>query len=231
MAAKAADRTCRRWKVAVKLTSALDREAMDSKWELGTQRRRKFAVAALIGAVVWIALVGASSAGQPRTVEGVVDGQKYGTNVRGDSASVTFEGDSKEEARLLDACDVGERCKVVVVTRTGDVVARLISAERMRSAPVLAGVGAVPAAVASGPAFSCEKAATHVERTICSDASLSALDRKLATVFRSRLEANPTRRKLIQQQQREWIATVRAACKDAECLRGVYKDRISALSR
>lgn len=73
----------------------------------------------------------AGPAAPERTVMGVVDGQKFGTNVLGDGTSVTFEADSANEERLLKACDVGTRCKVVVVTNKSDVVVRLVSAERL----------------------------------------------------------------------------------------------------
>ncbi len=175
------------------------------------------------------ALMGAAPVGQPRTVEGVVDGQKFGTNLLGEGVSVSFEADSASEARLLQACDPGDRCKVMVITGKADVVLKLISAERVTATvkpnPI------APAVMSPGPSFACEKAATLVERSICADAALSTLDRELAAAYRRKMDANPNERKQIQQQQREWVSTVRNVCKEAACLRAAYQDRLERLSR
>ena len=174
-------------------------------------------------------LMGAAPVGQPRTVEGVVDGQKFGTNLLGEGVSVSFEADSAQEARLLEACDPGDRCKVVVVTGKADVVLKLISAERVSTAGKVDGT--VPAQSAAGPSFSCDKASSKVEHAICADPLLSSLDLQLSIAYRSRLAGKPDERKLIQQQQREWVSSVRNACKEKACLHAVYKDRLESLSR
>jgi uncharacterized protein YecT (DUF1311 family) len=174
-------------------------------------------------------LIAATPSVEPRTVVGLVDGQKFGTNVLGEGASVTFEGDSAEESRLLEACKPGERCKVVVITGKADVVTQLISAER---APVAAKAGSItPAPTSTGPSFSCSKANTFVERTICGDPALSSLDRELAAAYRNNLDLNPNDRKQLQQQQREWVGALRNACKDADCLRAAYISRLQKLAR
>jgi uncharacterized protein YecT (DUF1311 family) len=179
-----------------------------------------------------ILVMAAPPTAELRTVVGVVDGQKFGTNLLGESASVTFEGDSGEESRLLEACNLGDRCKVVVVTGKADVVTRLISAERV---PVAAksepGASATSAAPPTGPSFSCSKATTPVERTICADPALSVLDRELAAAYRKILERNATERRQIQQQQREWVGAQRNACKDAACLRAAYQQRLQHLAQ
>lgn len=180
----------------------------------------------VIGACVAVlALLAFAASDTPRTIEGRVDGQKFGTNVLGDGVSVNFVADSDEESRLLDACNVGERCRVVVVTRPGDVVARLISAVRVGAA------APPPDGATSGPSFSCRKASTKVEHLICADPTISALDRALAARFREQLDANPERRKSITQQQRDWIGAVRSKCDDKACLSVAYRARISELSR
>ena len=174
-------------------------------------------------------LMAATPSVEPRTVVGIVDGQKFGTNVLGDGTSVTFEGDSADESRLLEACKPGERCKVVVITGKADVVTRLISAERV---PVTAKSGSIaPVATPAGPSFSCSKATTLVERTICSDPALSSLDRELAAAYRTNLDLNPNDRKQLQQQQREWVGIFRNTCKDADCLRAAYISRLQKLVR
>ena len=170
-------------------------------------------------------------AAQPRTVSGVVSGQKFGTNVIGDGVSVTFEADSAAEERLLSACSPGDQCKVVVVTRRGDVVTELVSAERLAASTGTGISVSAPVAVgASGPSFPCSKAATRVERIICADPALAELDMVLAARYRDRFEADPQHRAQLQRSQRDWMGNVRATCDAAECLSSAYRKRIAELN-
>ena len=75
----------------------------------------------------------------------------------------------------------------------------------------LAGVGcllALPmlAAAADGPTFDCAKAHGEVEKLICSDASLAALDRKLAEAYKA-ASAKATGKMLstLKAEQRGWV--------------------------
>lgn len=62
------------------------------------------------------------------------------------------------------------------------------------------------AALAQGPTFNCAKAQGEVEKTICSDASLAALDRQLDTVYKA--AAAKAQGKLatrLREDQRGWV--------------------------
>lgn len=62
------------------------------------------------------------------------------------------------------------------------------------------------AAVAGGPTFDCRKAQGEVEKLICSDASLAALDRRLADVFKAATaKAKDEPAKLLRAEQRGWV--------------------------
>ena len=171
--------------------------------------RSRFAIIALC-LLLQTAWAGGPQGGE-RTLTGVVDGQKFGTNVLGDGASVTFEADSENLARLLKACDVGSRCKVVVMTKGADVVVRLVSAQRADASP-------------QGPSFTCAKAVSAAEPMICADATLAFLDHDLALVYKRVLNATGTERSQVQKAQRDWVRTKRNACTDAACLGTAYRD-------
>lgn len=185
----------------------------------------------LVLACAALASVGVTLAAQPRTVSGLVSGQKFGTNVIGDDVSVTFEADSAAEERLLSACSPGDRCKVVVLTRSGDVVTKLVSAERVVANAGKVDTASVPAAIAaSGPSFACSKATTKVELTICGVPVLAALDMELAARYRDRLKSDPQHREQLQRVQRDWMGKVRGVCDSAECLGTAYRKRIEELT-
>jgi len=166
------------------------------------------------------------------TVIGVVDGQKFGTNVIGPTSSVTFEGDSPEEAHLLSICDVGTQCRVVVEVKKGDVVTRLLQVSRWKgAAPTkLAPSSATAPSKTPSPSFSCVLARTASERLICREPGLMALDRDLSRAFADCMsrQAAPGQAKL-RQEQRVWIRTVRDRCVDELCLSKVYRERIAVL--
>lgn len=62
------------------------------------------------------------------------------------------------------------------------------------------------AAVAEGPTFDCIKAQGEVEKLICSDASLAALDRRLDEVFKgASAKAKGQPAKLLRAEQRGWV--------------------------
>src|SRR5688572_27435881 len=90
------------------------------------------------------------------------------------------------------------------------------------SAGVLLAV-APPAAEAQS--FDCRKAATAVEKMICADAGLSALDEQMANAFamaRDYFDLNAI-------SQAEWLKTVRNRCASTACLKDAYEARISHL--
>lgn len=75
--------------------------------------------------------------------------------------------------------------------------------------------------------FDCRKAETAIEKMVCADPELSALDEQLATAFaaaRARGDVEPAH-------QRAWLKDVRARCADIACLKQVYRVRIEGLGR
>jgi uncharacterized protein YecT (DUF1311 family) len=86
-------------------------------------------------------------------------------------------------------------------------------------------------ALATGPAaaagFDCAKAGTRVERMICAQPALSALDDQLGKAYDAARRSG--HRPTLLAEQREWLMKVRDRCSDAACLRTVYTARIAAL--
>lgn len=78
--------------------------------------------------------------------------------------------------------------------------------------------------------FDCSRAGTPIERTICTDRQLSALDDELAASYRQALASveGITKKKLIAE-QRDWIKSSRSLCEDAACLRHAYATRIELM--
>ncbi len=97
-------------------------------------------------------------------------------------------------------------------------------------------LGAQPGGATDGPqlpvaSFDCAKATQWVEKTICSDSALAALDRRLSRVFaEARRELAPRTAKLLAE-QREWLGD-RQECgteedqpAQAACLSARYEER------
>lgn len=77
--------------------------------------------------------------------------------------------------------------------------------------------------------FDCKKAQSKTEKLICSHGDLGELDEQLADVYARVKEVAPDKRALTQQ-QRDWMAGVRNACPDADCLSRVHRLRILELA-
>src|SRR5256885_12360 len=107
-------------------------------------------------------------------------------------------------------------CQDTAATMTSET-ARLDQTGRGRPA---AGQGA---SAAPAPSFACARAANTVERMICGDAELSALDRGIAIFYAAARRAPRHGRAL--REQREWLAT-RDACTARACLREEMMDRL-----
>jgi uncharacterized protein len=90
------------------------------------------------------------------------------------------------------------------------------------------------AATAAGPSFDCTKVDTgSVEETICKDAGLSGLDRKMTEVFeaasKKAVNEHPP---VLKAEQRGWIKGRNDCWKDADkrhCVEGSYDSRIAEL--
>jgi len=77
--------------------------------------------------------------------------------------------------------------------------------------------------------FPCEKAATPVEKMICSDTTLSELDEHLGRYYgaaRAQLGRGGT---CLATNQRQWLSSMRNACTDTTCLKRVYLARLAEL--
>ncbi len=85
------------------------------------------------------------------------------------------------------------------------------------------------------PSFACGQATQWVEKTICSDAELAALDRRLASVFAEAERELPSRAMALLAAQRDWLRareecrTQEEAPAQVECLSGQYRQRIHDL--
>lgn len=75
--------------------------------------------------------------------------------------------------------------------------------------------------------FDCAKAGTRVEKLICKDKALSLQDDAMHTAYMDALShvADPVGLKI---EQRQWLEA-RSACKGAQCLAQVYRDRLAKL--
>lgn len=81
-----------------------------------------------------------------------------------------------------------------------------------------------------GPSFPCEKAQTEVEKMICADKELSALDAELAQAYRAAMDVS-TNKSLFQKQHQAWLQKLRDTCEDTACLKRVYKQWIGILTQ
>jgi uncharacterized protein len=83
--------------------------------------------------------------------------------------------------------------------------------------------------LAAWPAsFNCAKAASVVEKMICADPGLGRLDEDLASAFKGAKEGTQASDSLDSGQKRR-LKTTRNACRDKECLRQTYTERIKDL--
>jgi len=93
----------------------------------------------------------------------------------------------------------------------------------------LGGLGAIFALVLSGgtaqaASFDCGAARRPVERMICADKALSALDDRLDATYRETMDAAADQAGLARD-QRTWLAA-RDHCADSPCLAATYRERI-----
>jgi uncharacterized protein/Tfp pilus assembly protein PilZ len=80
-----------------------------------------------------------------------------------------------------------------------------------------------------GTSFDCAKAKTNVEKMICSDAELSALDENLSKAFKEALKSTDDKEQL-KKEQFAWMKE-RDKCKSNECLQEHYNNQIQTLSQ
>jgi uncharacterized protein len=83
--------------------------------------------------------------------------------------------------------------------------------------------------VAPAASFPCEKAATSVEKSICANATVSALDEHMGRYYAAARTELGAAKNCLATNQREWLRTVRNACTDAKCLERAYLARLAEL--
>lgn len=83
---------------------------------------------------------------------------------------------------------------------------------------------------ANAASFDCTKAATHVEKLICSNSEISELDSEVDADYRKALDktSNELRTDLIKQ-QKHWLKFMRNRCSDELCLKHAYWSKLAEL--
>jgi uncharacterized protein len=104
----------------------------------------------------------------------------------------------------------------------------LLSAALLASA--LADAQQLPAtgAATAGPSFDCAKVRSKVDKTICADPQLSALDKRLAELFAVALSQADDQSDL-KKPPRRWLRT-REDCEDTNCVKKSYEQRLDGLA-
>ena len=85
------------------------------------------------------------------------------------------------------------------------------------------------ASSAQAAGFDCAKAGMAVEKMICADAVLSALDDEMGPAYKKALQTNDKQAASIRQVQKQWVKQ-RDACTDADCMRQAYMTRLESLT-
>ncbi|MDD2367918.1 MAG: lysozyme inhibitor LprI family protein [Sulfuricurvum sp.] len=78
--------------------------------------------------------------------------------------------------------------------------------------------------------FDCAKAKTNVEKMICADPELSALDENLSKVFKEALKSTDDKEQL-KKEQFAWLKYDRNTCINRQCLNSLHQLRIAYLHR
>lgn len=98
-----------------------------------------------------------------------------------------------------------------------------------RPAPPVPQVAQDRPAASARPSFNCRSARSRVERMICSDADLTAQDRRMSSAFYAALaQGGPARAEL--RASRDRFLGYRDRCPTAACVSQAYEDRISEIS-
>lgn len=77
--------------------------------------------------------------------------------------------------------------------------------------------------------FDCAKAASLIEKIICSDPTTSKMDSDLGSAYKSAMDKTADKAAL-KQEQRLWLKTKLNTCKDTNCLLDAYPQRIDQLN-
>ena len=109
-----------------------------------------------------------------------------------------------------------------VYSSKGETVIRLLAVAVISALTMLSSF-----TIAAG--FDCRKAASTVEKLICSDDVLSKADEQLSTVYCQAL-ASAADASAFKKEEINWIRTERDKYRTKECLAAAYKKRIEVLS-
>ncbi len=96
-------------------------------------------------------------------------------------------------------------------------------------ATAFASVFAMHSSTAIAASFPCDKAASAVEQSICSDPELGTLDEYLGRYYSGARLALSHADACLVGDQLHWLRTARNTCKDAACLKRTYLQRLAAL--
>lgn len=83
---------------------------------------------------------------------------------------------------------------------------------------------------AHAASFDCAKAASKIEKLICSDDELSKLDETLSKTYQQALARSGDDKPQEIAEQRSWLKITHMSCKDAACLKDHYSERIHYLT-
>ena len=89
-------------------------------------------------------------------------------------------------------------------------------------------LGLLWSAVAAAASFPCEKAQTRIEKAICADAEVSALDEYLGRYYSAARATLREAASCLAADQKQWLG-LRNACQDAACLKKTYLERLAEL--
>lgn len=100
---------------------------------------------------------------------------------------------------------------------------------------LIAGVFVFAAGIVQAASFDCSKAKTKIEKTVCADPQLSALDEKLASTYRTMLEKlSPEGQRQLREGQRQWLKALPDDCPLESvlrpCIQAAYNDRLRELA-
>jgi uncharacterized protein YecT (DUF1311 family) len=87
----------------------------------------------------------------------------------------------------------------------------------------------VPVIRTARPSFDCRYARSSVEKMVCADDRLAALDRRMASSFYAALAATRGRDRAELQRSRNAFVIARDRCRTAECVADSYAERITEL--
>jgi uncharacterized protein len=88
----------------------------------------------------------------------------------------------------------------------------------------------IPTLSSAAASFDCTKASTAIEKLICGSPQISRLDEELSVAYKEAATQTRDRDPLVIDQKR-WLKNERGLCRDENCLKMVYQERIIELKR